>query len=459
MPRGRFALLGILVLALALRLAFFAVERPWDEPVENGLVLAGDARGYHMMARTLLATGEFTYEPGDPPDALRTPGYPGFIAAIYAVFGAHPWIVLLFQILLDVAACALLYRLVSAAFGAAAGGWGALLYAVDPFLILQANLLLSETLCVFLLTVGTIFLVLGLRHPGPRVRLAFLALSGCAFGHAAMTRPILQFAPLVVFLTFVLGRRTEPRLTLKLVGAFTLGFVLLLTPWLLRNQQTFGTAALSTSGAYNLLVLDVAPAVASARGEDPRATTAKLLDEARASVPNPDGGTVPEDFELARAWQRTALSYAARYPGAVARHYVLGIVHAFVNLGTSSFSQALRLNRAREAFAMKSYDDLGALGSAWARTKSPAEKAVGALVALELFVVYAAMAYGIVLATIKRRAGTFTILCLLFVAYVILLTGSAGDARLRLPAVPFYLPFAGLGAAALVSRIRTRATA
>src|SRR5258705_13415485 len=139
MFRGRYALPGILFLALALRLAFFAVERPWDEPVENGLVLAGDARGYHMMARTLLASGEFTYEPGDPPDALRTPGYPGFIAAIYALFGPHPWIVLLFQTLLDVAACALLYRLASAAFGVVAGRWAALAYALDPFLILQSN--------------------------------------------------------------------------------------------------------------------------------------------------------------------------------------------------------------------------------------------------------------------------------------------------------------------------------
>ena len=93
------------------------------------------------------------------------------------------------------------------------------------------------------------------------------------------------------------------------------------------------------------------------------------------------------------------------------------------------------------------------VGVAWLTTSCTV------LVALELLVVYVATAYGIVLATLRRRAGTFEILCLLFVAYVILLTGSAGDARFRLPAVPFYLPFAGLGAAALASRARTRGQA
>jgi hypothetical protein len=100
-PRS-FARLGrIALLALCVRLVFFLLVRPWSPAVESGFVLQGDARGYHELATTLLTQHRLAYGATDAPNALRTPGYPVFVAALYALFGWHPWVVMLFQILLD----------------------------------------------------------------------------------------------------------------------------------------------------------------------------------------------------------------------------------------------------------------------------------------------------------------------------------------------------------------------
>jgi hypothetical protein len=85
-------LLTILFLSLFFRILFFLIYSPWKEEVEKTLVLNGDAVQYHYLGIALLKTAGFA------DNVFRTPVYPGFIAFIYAIFGVHPYIVLLFQI-------------------------------------------------------------------------------------------------------------------------------------------------------------------------------------------------------------------------------------------------------------------------------------------------------------------------------------------------------------------------
>ena len=147
---------------------------------------------------------------------------------------------------------------------------------------------------------------------------------------------------------------------------------------------------------------------------------------------------------------RTALAYARRYPAACARHYALGIAHAFGNLGTSAFAQALGVERVQ--VEMKAYSDLTGLGQAFLHRKTPWQKALGALVAAFLALTYGLTLWGGMRTVRRGELGAEGVLCLLLAAYFILLTGSAGEARFRLPALPFYLPFAGAGFAALSAR-------
>ena len=394
------------------------------------MLLQGDALGYHQIANTLLAANQFSTAVGGAPNAIRTPAYPAFVASVYGAFGAKPWVVLLLQALIDTLTCALVIRLAGRWLGFNAGLFAGVLYAIDPFMVLYANLLLSEVLCVFLVALGATFLLTWRDRPWA---------AGLAFGLATLTRPVVQFVPLVAFAWILLAR---PRLpagrAVQACALFALAFALVVAPWLIRNRATFGAAKLSTSGAFNLLVLDVAPAVAEARGEDPSATATALLAEAdrRAASDN--------EFTRAREWEKTAIEYARRYPVACAKHYALGVAHAFLNLGTSAFAQALGLESRR--VDMKAYGDLSKLGRAFVTEKPAAQKALGAVVGLELLLVYALSLWGLVALLRARAVGAEGALCLGLVLYFILLTGSAGDARFRLPALPFYLPFAGYAA-------------
>src|SRR5262245_13208962 len=62
-----------------------------------------DAQGYHYLALNLLQRGVFSMYAEAPfqPDALRTPGYPLFIASIYALFGVAPRAVIVAQAIID----------------------------------------------------------------------------------------------------------------------------------------------------------------------------------------------------------------------------------------------------------------------------------------------------------------------------------------------------------------------
>src|SRR5688572_26223719 len=85
-PR-RFAWLGILALALAVRLAagyWWQSRLPVDAPFAFG-----DSESYWSLART-IARGE-PYRYGvDGPRIFRTPGYPLLLAPLFLVFGDHP---------------------------------------------------------------------------------------------------------------------------------------------------------------------------------------------------------------------------------------------------------------------------------------------------------------------------------------------------------------------------------
>src|SRR4030095_10484807 len=91
------AAIAVLFVALLLRFGYLAFRWPllpdWNV----------DAVGYHQLAVNLLQRGIFSLNTQPPfqPDAIRTPGYPLFIAAVYVVVGINPRAVLIVQAILD----------------------------------------------------------------------------------------------------------------------------------------------------------------------------------------------------------------------------------------------------------------------------------------------------------------------------------------------------------------------
>src|ERR1700690_17808 len=142
----RFFLVASLA-ALGLRL-FFVLRFP-------GIV--DDSRLYANIAENWLQHGVYgvTNSGAIMPTLSRLPGYPAFLAAIFAVFGIETFrAVLLVQLLFDLAPCSLIADLARRVFGARAAQAAFLLAAVCPFLANYAATALTETLEIFFTTLA-----------------------------------------------------------------------------------------------------------------------------------------------------------------------------------------------------------------------------------------------------------------------------------------------------------------
>lgn len=227
-----FVIVVVLAIAFALRLG--AV----NQTVMDGPIRA-DARDYYFYAYNLHHYGVYSRadtraaESAPEPDAVRSPGYPLFLWAIWSDnLRFMLWRARFVQAILDVGTVLLVFLLGRRVLPYGWAVLAALLTAVSPHLISATTYLLTETLFTFLMLLALWLVVLAARR-------AWIApLAGAVLAAAALTRPTLQFVPLFVaaLLLWVLGWRKGWRTA----GALLLGFILLWTPWTLRNIMATG---------------------------------------------------------------------------------------------------------------------------------------------------------------------------------------------------------------------------
>jgi 4-amino-4-deoxy-L-arabinose transferase-like glycosyltransferase len=273
----------VLELALFVRVAAAGAVEWYVRRKGSGSVricLFPDAEYYWSLARTIRAGTLYeVVEWGDIPHfALRTPGYPAFLAASQAVLGDRPLGVRLAQAVLGTLSVWLVYRLSRACEASgrrdqmSAGGnhasvrairrtWSipvtaAALTAVHPYFLLMSAVILSEALFVpFMLLAlwGQAVLWNGSESEPPRSRSvpreALIALGvGAASGAAILTRPSWAlFVPVMLaawaWRTLRAPDRT-PRLrivrTTGVVALSLAGLVLVMGPWWVRNARVFG---------------------------------------------------------------------------------------------------------------------------------------------------------------------------------------------------------------------------
>jgi MFS family permease len=226
------SLLVVLIFGLLLRVVFISFhERP----------LFSDEKEYDQLGYNLAAKASYSYE--TLPTAYRPVGYPAFVGLIYDVFGYHPTLVKLIQALLDTASSFLIYLLLSG-YPERTRLIGAILWAFFVPAIFYVNLLLSETFFTFLLVLSA--WLLARSKVGNDGKLVVL---GALFGILTLTKPtVVVFAIILLFLI----RQFE--IPLKKLHLIVVTFVLVLTPWLVRNFLAFGELALTSNGGINLLI-------------------------------------------------------------------------------------------------------------------------------------------------------------------------------------------------------------
>ena len=212
------------------------------------LCLFDDTRVYWYLAGRICAGLSYMVPQYDIPHfALRTPGYPLFLAGIRVVFGESTLAPRLIQAIFCACSAGLLMDLVRQTMGATDRGqqailWAGRIAALEPFSIGLSILLLSESLFVPLVLLGLCGLERLTRSDGVVPIFSVSLLTGMVQGITVLVRPSwLLFVPLsCLWLWTQRGTAYEPGMRrLRLVFLF-LGFVLIMSPWWVRNALVLG---------------------------------------------------------------------------------------------------------------------------------------------------------------------------------------------------------------------------
>jgi 4-amino-4-deoxy-L-arabinose transferase-like glycosyltransferase len=212
--------------------------------------VTSDSFVYGDIARNWLQHGIYGLSGVDEisPTYIRLPGYPAFLAAVFAIFGMeHYRAVLVLQMFVDLATCFLIADLARRLISPRAARVAFLSAALCPFLANYVANALTETLEVFFTVLALDFAIICLDGPHDRSMKPWVG-CGLAVGAAMLLRPD---AALLLFTIeaylFVLLVRLWKQTTLEGMSArhvFKAGVILAavslatLVPWTLRNLHT-----------------------------------------------------------------------------------------------------------------------------------------------------------------------------------------------------------------------------
>jgi 4-amino-4-deoxy-L-arabinose transferase-like glycosyltransferase len=181
----------------------------------------------------------------------RTPGYPLFVAGLYAVFGVNHVVVQLAQCLLFAGTCWLVQDIGRRIFSDTVGLLAGLLCAVHPSLLRYVPDLHLETLLTFLFTLSTWLACRFFEKP----TLQRGAVLGISWGLASLTKAVVMLYPAVFAVLWWLSVRRRsgkaaarsPRV-LAPVAVALLFTGLTISPWTIRNYVVTGRFVPITTG-------------------------------------------------------------------------------------------------------------------------------------------------------------------------------------------------------------------
>jgi hypothetical protein len=446
--------LGLLILALVLRLGVLALHQPWDGPTFQSRNLHGDAVEYHRIAVNLSEGRPFSKQTSPPyaPDALRTPVYPGFVALIYKLAGPGFLIPALVQIAMALLTILMLTRWCSRELGTGAAVVAGLLFALDIDYAHLNVTLWSETLYLLFLVPAMIIWSGLLSTPRPSAGAA----GGVLFGLAALTRPAAALiAPLAALSTFLggwLGGRREKRRpgslgasrresgfwAAILLAAMALSIA---APWVWRNHETFGIARLSSSAGWNLLHVHAARLLAATEGKPVEEVQRTLDAEVDSLLWAEEIGNPLARSDLEAV---VALEVFRKYPGEYAKLQLGGMANLLLSPGRSRWVISMGGEPEFRPVAQR----IAELG--WVRGLMEAARGelwislLAVVRVVWLLALYALAALGLY-ALIKERRIAIWFPFAAYALYALLLAGPLGDSRFRVALLPSLVIFAGAG--------------
>lgn len=239
--RNIYFLMGIFLVALAVRLAFVLAL--------NRTTIFLDEVEYHMLGANVAAGNGYCWFFGLPA-TFRPPGYPFFLAVIYWFVGPSYSTILIIQCALGASISVLTYLFGTHVFNVRTARLAAIFTALYPSLVTQCGSLLTENLFMPLLVLAFWLLVRGGRETDIRQ----VILPALALALAILVRP--SSTPLVpVICLWVFLRRKNVKNAIAQCAVIVGIWALVVSPWCIRNYYKTGQFVyLDTLTGFNLYI-------------------------------------------------------------------------------------------------------------------------------------------------------------------------------------------------------------
>lgn len=444
---SKIRIIHIVLLALLLRFFFFFIHQPWIPEIENTQVIAGDALLYQYLTKNILHNFSFAN------NELRTPGYPFFLAIIYSIVGFKPWIVLIIQILLNVACVYLIYKITSKIFNKTAALIAALIIAIDPHQILICHFLYPDILFSTLFLITIYFYIVGLETQ----KTSYFILVGCLIGINCIIKPVLQYLPfaLTLFLLIWCAFSWKKKVINSII-IISLSYLIML-PWMHRNYSKFNHFSMCSISGLSLFFNSVPLTEATLTKQNFDSIGNRNLRILIQQYPN--ATHIPTftgemwqhaTFENEDYYKKFAKEYLSTHKVAFAKATSLGMVRMMINMGTQNFLEKLHVkNQHRWNYNQRYTLGLWQQFKLFFATKTTIEIALGVFVLLFLSVCYFFYFIGLIACLQQRK-----IIALLFIGcmfYFLLIYGILPVVRYKLPITMMYAPICGIGFTAFIN--------
>ncbi|MBI5711341.1 MAG: glycosyltransferase family 39 protein [Candidatus Eisenbacteria bacterium] len=297
----RWAWWAVLAVALAARLALVLVT-----PRE---ILWPDGSEFEAVARSLLGHQGYGLQ------TLRPPGYPTFIALVYALLGPGLIGLRIVEACVGTAAVGVIGLVGASLFGPLAGFVAMAIAAVHPVLAFLPSTQFSENLLVFAVVLA-LWAAFGAWRRGG---LARWALAGALFGVCTLIRPNVVLMLPGLGLGFALALRQQRRAWLAPAAVCALALALTVTPWVVRNHHVHHRWYFVATGGGRQFWFGNNPAASGA-------TASLMLPD---SAMQAEIGRLPDDAARERFLYRRGLSFVREHPGRAFQLYLVKLGNLF----------------------------------------------------------------------------------------------------------------------------------
>jgi hypothetical protein len=411
---------------------------------------AGDSPIYWDGAKAWLDAGYFSRPNGASfaPETERVPLYHLFLVPIRWAFGDALWPVFVAQSMLDAGTCVLI-GLLGAQLTRPTGLLAGLLAAAWPNLVIHSQLVLSDSLFLFLFAGVFYFASKYLRA----ARLSDAVIVGLLCGCAIMTRSIAMYIPISMAVSApFISHRVSGNWRAGVFAGITIlvASLIVVSPLLWRNAHNYGSFHLTAQGGTHLLNWVVGYVNSLEKGKTFTEEARKIQERHLAQMQqNGRRAGASNPFELAAAQVAFAKQEFKKIPlQSIVKAWLYG---AALNLGTPAVVMDPRV-RAYNRKSLMDSNGTSLTGRLWSfldgNDPNYLTWVVIGLIA-SVFCV-ALQFYGWIV--LLRHAVWPAVFGALAIGYFLLINGPIGTPKYRLPFEPILIVFQALALLALYRR-------